>query len=109
MSRGGLFRAALLRYGQQALARLRYRQARQRAKSKTPEWIALRDAIGCCCRCGVTGPLTKDHIVPVYHGGGEDIENLQPLCKPCNEGKGMNRVDYRPSNWRELLTPGRGE
>jgi 5-methylcytosine-specific restriction endonuclease McrA len=32
--------------------------------------------------------MTVDHIVPASHGGPRTINNLQPMCKVCNEIKG---------------------
>lgn len=33
-------------------------------------------------------PLTVDHIVPKCRGGGEELENKQPMCFGCNQKKG---------------------
>lgn len=30
---------------------------------------------------------TIDHIVPLYHGGTDDLKNLQIACKSCNKLK----------------------
>lgn len=55
-----------------------------------------------CLRCGklgtatLEGRLAKDHIRPVRHGGNNDIENLQPLCKSCNSWKHDREFDFRP-------------
>jgi predicted membrane channel-forming protein YqfA (hemolysin III family) len=60
------------------------------------EWNALkRIQHGRCLSCGQRRPLTKDHIVPVYHGGSDDISNIQGLCQPCNSAKGTRTIDYR--------------
>lgn len=33
-------------------------------------------------------PLELDHIVPEFHGGTADPDNLQLLCEGCNRRKG---------------------
>lgn len=33
-------------------------------------------------------PLTVDHIIPKSLGGGEELENKQPMCAGCNFKKG---------------------
>jgi len=46
-----------------------------------------------CVKCGHSPSvnhkveLEVDHIKPVARGGTSDIENLQTLCKDCNQGK----------------------
>ena len=45
-----------------------------------------------CVQCGKTPledgvKLVVDHKVPQEWGGGDEIENLQPLCEECNGGK----------------------
>lgn len=45
-----------------------------------------------CAQCGRTPldhsvVLVVDHKVPQDWGGGDEIENLQPLCEECNGGK----------------------
>jgi 5-methylcytosine-specific restriction endonuclease McrA len=53
------------------------------------EWTDLVEKCGHrCVRCGEAKPLTKDHIVPLIKGGSDYIENIQPLCQPCNSSKG---------------------
>jgi hypothetical protein len=32
--------------------------------------------------------MTSDHIVPLSRGGKNGVENMQTMCKPCNEKKG---------------------
>jgi 5-methylcytosine-specific restriction endonuclease McrA len=48
-----------------------------------------------CLRCGGEGPLTIDHVIPISKGGPNTIDNLQPLCGPCNSSKNDNTIDYR--------------
>jgi 5-methylcytosine-specific restriction endonuclease McrA len=49
-----------------------------------------------CVRCGADGPLSVDHVVPLSKGGGNGIDNLQPLCRSCNSRKHTDATDYRP-------------
>jgi hypothetical protein len=37
--------------------------------------------------------LTKDHILAKSKGGTDDVENLQPMCMPCNTKKGSMDMD----------------
>ena len=52
-----------------------------------------------CLRCGRQAPeieLTVDHVVPLSQGGRNSIDNLQPLCRTCNNSKHAKIIDYRP-------------
>lgn len=40
-----------------------------------------------CLRCGVNTKLECDHIIPIKHGGSNEVENLQTLCCGCNRRK----------------------
>jgi uncharacterized protein YdaU (DUF1376 family) len=98
--------AAATRAERMAAARLRGTHSQQ-------EWELLRDICGPqCLRCGSQAALVKDHIIPVYQGGSDGIDNIQPLCKPCNSSKGPDRTDHRPNHWRaslaKLLAPTTG-
>lgn len=47
---------------------------------------------GECKHCGTSENLCVDHITPVSMGGGNEIENLQCLCRSCNSKKGAKFV-----------------
>ncbi len=55
-----------------------------------------RDGYRCLC-CGETNPqrLQVDHILPWYFGGLPSLENLQTLCKLCNQDKGVTKTNFR--------------
>ena len=46
-----------------------------------------------CVVCGVPFDIRVDHIIPVACGGGNEPENLQPLCRGCNYTKKGKRID----------------
>lgn len=60
------------------------------------EWLSLcaHYEYRCLC-CGEHRPLTVDHIIPIAKGGMNTIDNIQPLCKPCNSAKRIKIIDYR--------------
>ena len=41
-----------------------------------------------CLHCGARDQLSLDHMIPWSKGGGDEPENLQTLCRPCNSRKG---------------------
>jgi 5-methylcytosine-specific restriction endonuclease McrA len=77
-------------------------QKRRTAKTKAggsftaQEWVALckKHAYRCLC-CNRRRKLTADHVVPVSKGGTSNINNIQPLCGPCNSSKRDKTIDYR--------------
>lgn len=78
--------------------------ARKLATHTAAEWERMKELCGnTCVRCGADGQLVKDHIKPIYQGGSDGIENLQPLCKPCNSSKGPEATDHRPSDWQNAF------
>jgi 5-methylcytosine-specific restriction endonuclease McrA len=60
-----------------------------------------------CVRCGAfegslwAPALSPDHVVPLSRGGTNTIENIQPLCPPCNRWKRDKSIDFR--NWRPYM------
>ena len=59
------------------------------------EWQALLEHCDYICQCcGEEKDLTVDHIIPVTLGGTSNIDNLQPLCQPCNSSKGAKIFNF---------------
>ena len=56
-------------------------------------WKVLKRDNYRCTRCGAcpsidsSVELEVDHIISVAKGGGNNTENLQTLCRKCNQGK----------------------
>lgn len=46
---------------------------------------------GKCADCGAREYLEFDHMIPHSRGGATSLENLQLLCRACNQAKG-NRI-----------------
>ncbi|MFZ1301633.1 MAG: HNH endonuclease [Candidatus Microsaccharimonas sp.] len=60
--------------------------------------VLERDNYSCqdCWRTAKDGVrLHVDHIVPVAHGGNNEVSNLRTLCASCNTRKG-GRIAYEP-------------
>ena len=52
----------------------------------TKKIVYARDGGACRC-CGSSLNLEYDHITPFSCGGGNDVSNIQLLCKRCNRSK----------------------
>lgn len=76
--------------------------ARKKGRHTKEQWAAMLVFHGGICpRCGGihgTG-IVKDHLIPIYQGGSDGIENIQPLCATCNASKGPEAKDYRKLGW----------
>jgi 5-methylcytosine-specific restriction endonuclease McrA len=64
------------------------------------QWNALKAKYDySCLSCARPEPeikLTRDHIVPLTKGGSDSIENIQPLCQPCNTRKYNKTISFIP-------------
>lgn len=71
-------------------------RAKSRCNHQEKQWRAVVAATnGLCLKCRSPGWMTRDHIVPIAHGGDHGIYNIQPLCYDCNRSKRTSAGDYR--------------
>lgn len=82
-------------------AKLRERKAKLRLNGGGHtifDWRRLKAQYNWTCpSCHRKEPnikLTKDHIVPIWTGGSDNIENIQPLCHLCNCIKRKRIIRY---------------
>jgi 5-methylcytosine-specific restriction protein A len=67
------------------------------------KWMAIREKVlrltpHCveCYKSGKVNPATEiDHILPLFKGGADDLDNLQALCDDCHNTKTANDMGHR--------------
>jgi len=50
---------------------------------------------GCCRNCGSREELQFDHVIPLARGGSNTAENIELLCRKCNQTKSARLVSPR--------------
>jgi Restriction endonuclease len=75
-------------------ARRRYRRFLAADNDLTPaQWMAIREAWGCCAYCSTAdADLQKDCVLPLSRGGRYTLENVVPACRSCNASKSNDEV-----------------
>jgi 5-methylcytosine-specific restriction endonuclease McrA len=64
-----------------------------------------------CGYCGIRkedtkeGYLTRDHMYPVFFGGGDNIENVVPACTSCNKRKNRAFIGALDSRGHTIPEP----
>lgn len=76
----------------------RLAEARERGTHTAEQWQEVLERYDFrCVRCGCLpiGRPCKDHITPIYMGGSDGVDNLQPMCRECNSSKGPDTFNWR--------------
>lgn len=88
-------------YKNDSIRRSRLKEAKKLGDHSKYEWIEMLEFFEyTCVKClGSSGldNVEKDHIIPLYMGGSNALDNIQPLCAKCNSSKGCEMKDYRPN------------
>ena len=89
----------------------RLAKAKEKGIHTEKEWELIKKICNYkCVKCGIDESklhgekLCKDHVIPICLSGSDAIENIQPICRNCNTAKTNDQTDYRPKNWKLLLT-----
>ena len=59
-----------------------------------------------CVYCGhrrIARSLDVDHILPAVRGGSNDTSNLQVICRPCNQRKGLQTDEEFRARYSRLV------
>lgn len=59
-----------------------------------------------CMYCGyrrTAASMDIDHIIPVVRGGSNNEDNLQVICRPCNQRKGLQTDEEFRSRYSRLV------
>ena len=70
----------------------RIRPTRRVAWPKGLKQELMRRQDNTCVYCGyrrIARSLDIDHVIPAVRGGSNDVSNLQVICRPCNQRKGL--------------------
>lgn len=74
--------------------------------SRYAEWIALIEKHGfkCfyCTKAITKKTATRDHMTPVCRGGSDEITNIVPTCKRCNDRKAQKTAEEFKQYLREI-------
>ena len=60
-----------------------------------------------CVYCGyrrTARTLDIDHMVPVVRGGSNETDNLQVICRPCNQRKGLQTDSEFRARYARLIS-----
>lgn len=78
---------------------------RRQADYQRNRKLLLRDEPACVL-CGVNAATEADHIIELDAGGTNALENLRPVCKPCNARRGQAyRVRKERGQLEQIVTP----
>ena len=61
-----------------------------------------------CAYCGyrrIAASLDIDHIIPAVRGGSNHESNLQVICRPCNQRKGLQTDEEFRARYARLVPP----
>ena len=91
----------LLRRENGRIRHQRLKTAKEKGDHNYYDWVEMTQlfnytCVRCLCDCYDLG-LVKDHITPIYQGGSNGLDNIQPLCRTCNSSKGPESIDFRKS------------
>lgn len=69
------------------------RHIRKETPSKIKKEVLARDNYQCRYCKSIDEP-TIDHVIPLCRGGENTVDNMQTLCKKCNEEKAGKILDF---------------
>ena len=59
-----------------------------------------------CTYCGhrrISRSFEIDHMTPIIRGGSNDVDNLQVICRPCNQRKGIQTDEEFRERYSRLV------